>query len=798
MVLQFKKSFLLEQRISNYTQRLQVDEVGRVVSVGYGIARVYGLNNIQAGEMGVKGMALNLESENVGIITRKSLHEPMQTGLKAMDNLTTIGRLGVKEVGRVASIGNKIGGNQGKKNKQSEARQRFKAPRPRPFYSFFKSMFLCFSYVFFPAFFLIRTCMFFLSLGGVKMHFNRLSWGQNSGDGKKDPNELDDFISQYGGIDQPPTLVMVMEGHNRELSPAGRAAADRAAARDGGAPNAPGGGQQQDALPAADRAAARDGGGPNAPGGGQQQDALPAGGGAAAHGGVDQIPTVEPHAPNVPEGVANAAEAIRPFNFTLFNIQPTPPYSFDSLHQMPVGNFAAQQMREAAFQPLRGDARLNAINDRITQLHDSMQRLYERPLMDAAAHRQMAEELQRQLNDNIRNQFNEMNRQLAQNLQQQAAQHTIPPVVPPVDPGAVPVAAGETTRILVQMAPAAQGAANNGHPTAPYDLLREMGQSMMAHPFYTLFGAALVIVLVRNLDSMTRTGDAFFNWWSRSFDARGERANTILTGQGIDNRDVNREWVEVCRRLMRKGERIITPAVSTVTFSGAAALVRRLCGPRGLGRALPPRMVPLGALFGLILGGLIDLLDTPGGAGSSSSGDGAGPSSSGDGAGASGSFNLCSTSETTSFDWLSSDPFIQWLEQLGLYDVGQYRHYILLGLFVFSPLTRFYFCASFIQTKLCAENFLFAGSLMDNLTLCLVEGSSPLASLFFQIFILSLLPTLCFLKCLSLYLQIKEEKETWESSGPTLYTFFLVGLGILIVLCLYLLWCTLIYHSHNF
>ena len=66
-------SSLLEQRISNYTQRLEVDEVGRVVSVGDGIARVYGLNNIQAGEMvefstGVKGMALNLESENVGIV----------------------------------------------------------------------------------------------------------------------------------------------------------------------------------------------------------------------------------------------------------------------------------------------------------------------------------------------------------------------------------------------------------------------------------------------------------------------------------------------------------------------------------------------------------------------------------------------------------------------------------------------------------------------------------------------------------------------------------------------------------
>jgi len=66
-------STLLEQKITNYYTKLQVDEIGRVVSVGDGIARVYGLNKIQAGEMvefasGVKGMALNLENENVGIV----------------------------------------------------------------------------------------------------------------------------------------------------------------------------------------------------------------------------------------------------------------------------------------------------------------------------------------------------------------------------------------------------------------------------------------------------------------------------------------------------------------------------------------------------------------------------------------------------------------------------------------------------------------------------------------------------------------------------------------------------------
>ena len=66
-------SSLLEQRISGHYSALDIDEIGRVLSVGDGIARVYGLNKIQAGEMvefasGVKGMALNLENDNVGIV----------------------------------------------------------------------------------------------------------------------------------------------------------------------------------------------------------------------------------------------------------------------------------------------------------------------------------------------------------------------------------------------------------------------------------------------------------------------------------------------------------------------------------------------------------------------------------------------------------------------------------------------------------------------------------------------------------------------------------------------------------
>ncbi|KAG2251051.1 hypothetical protein Bca52824_081187 [Brassica carinata] len=151
---------LFESRIRNFYANFQVDEIGRVVSVGDGIAQVYGLNEIQAGEMvllsnGLKGMAFNLENENVrivvfggdtaikegdlvkrtgsivdvpagkamlgrvvdamgvpidgrgalsdheqrrvevkapGILERKSVHEPMQTGLKAVDSLVPIGR----------------------------------------------------------------------------------------------------------------------------------------------------------------------------------------------------------------------------------------------------------------------------------------------------------------------------------------------------------------------------------------------------------------------------------------------------------------------------------------------------------------------------------------------------------------------------------------------------------------------------------------------------------------------------------------------------------------------------------
>ncbi len=171
-------SAILKDQIKNFGKEAQVSEVGQVLSVGDGIARVYGLDNVQAGEMvefpgGIRGMALNLETDNVGvvifgndrdikegdtvkrtgaivdvpvgpgllgrvvdalgnpidgkgpikaterrrvdvkapgIIPRKSVHEPMSTGLKAIDALIPVGRgqrelvIGDRQTGKTAII----------------------------------------------------------------------------------------------------------------------------------------------------------------------------------------------------------------------------------------------------------------------------------------------------------------------------------------------------------------------------------------------------------------------------------------------------------------------------------------------------------------------------------------------------------------------------------------------------------------------------------------------------------------------------------------------------------------------
>src|SRR5246127_2219036 len=169
-------SAILKEQIKNFGKEAEVSEIGQVLSVGDGIARVYGLDKVQAGEMvefpgGIRGMALNLEADNVGvvifgddrsikegdlvkrtgaivdvpvgrgllgrvvdglgnpidgkgpltdvtrqrvevkapgIIPRRSVHEPMQTGLKAIDALIPIGRgqreliIGDRQTGKTA------------------------------------------------------------------------------------------------------------------------------------------------------------------------------------------------------------------------------------------------------------------------------------------------------------------------------------------------------------------------------------------------------------------------------------------------------------------------------------------------------------------------------------------------------------------------------------------------------------------------------------------------------------------------------------------------------------------------
>src|SRR3970040_3073358 len=66
-------SAILKEQIENFGTEADVAEVGQVLSVGDGVARVYGLDNVKAGEMvefpgGIRGMALNLETDNVGVV----------------------------------------------------------------------------------------------------------------------------------------------------------------------------------------------------------------------------------------------------------------------------------------------------------------------------------------------------------------------------------------------------------------------------------------------------------------------------------------------------------------------------------------------------------------------------------------------------------------------------------------------------------------------------------------------------------------------------------------------------------
>ncbi|WP_332060127.1 F0F1 ATP synthase subunit alpha [Bartonella sp. CB74] len=109
-------SKILKEQIRNFDQKAEVSEVGSVLSVGDGIARVYGLDNVQAGEMvsfsnGVRGMALNLEIDNVGVVIFGS-----DRGIREGDTVKRLGAIvdvpvGPELLGRVVdALGNPIDG----------------------------------------------------------------------------------------------------------------------------------------------------------------------------------------------------------------------------------------------------------------------------------------------------------------------------------------------------------------------------------------------------------------------------------------------------------------------------------------------------------------------------------------------------------------------------------------------------------------------------------------------------------------------------------------------------------------
>src|ERR1700693_6086697 len=126
-------SAILKREIQNFGAEAEVSEVGQVLSVGDGIARVYGLDNVQAGEMvefpgGIKGMALNLETDNVGVVIFGS-----DATIKEGDTVKRTGAIVEVPVGKgllgrvVDALGNTI---DGEGPIQGEARMRFDVRAP--------------------------------------------------------------------------------------------------------------------------------------------------------------------------------------------------------------------------------------------------------------------------------------------------------------------------------------------------------------------------------------------------------------------------------------------------------------------------------------------------------------------------------------------------------------------------------------------------------------------------------------------------------------------------------------------
>ena len=109
-------SAILKDQIKNFGQEAEVAEVGRVLSVGDGIARVHGLDNVQAGEMvefpgNIQGMALNLESDNVGVVIFGSDRDIKEGDVVKRTNSIVDVPAGMGLLGRVVDgLGNPIDG----------------------------------------------------------------------------------------------------------------------------------------------------------------------------------------------------------------------------------------------------------------------------------------------------------------------------------------------------------------------------------------------------------------------------------------------------------------------------------------------------------------------------------------------------------------------------------------------------------------------------------------------------------------------------------------------------------------
>tara|TARA_B100000767_G_scaffold117357_1_gene112079 strand:+ start:939 stop:2471 length:1533 start_codon:yes stop_codon:yes gene_type:complete len=125
---------LLKEQIKNFGEKAEVSEIGKVLSVGDGIARVYGLDNVEAGEMvefedNSKGMALNLESDNVGIVIFGDDRKIKEGSTVKRTGSIVDAPVGKELLGRVVDgLGNPIDGKGNLSEKVQRQRVEVKAP----------------------------------------------------------------------------------------------------------------------------------------------------------------------------------------------------------------------------------------------------------------------------------------------------------------------------------------------------------------------------------------------------------------------------------------------------------------------------------------------------------------------------------------------------------------------------------------------------------------------------------------------------------------------------------------------